>query len=56
MSGRRATSSRVPADPSVKDGEGVGLANTRSTGKADRSGVTMFRKVRPYQESIKEIV
>ena len=56
MCGRRATSSRVPADPNIGEGEGGGLANTRSTRKADGSGITMFRKVRPYQQSTEEIV
>jgi len=37
-------------------GEGGGLTDTRSARKADGNGVTMFRKVRPYQQSIKEIV
>ena len=46
----------VPADPNVGEGEGGGLADTRSTRKADRNGVTMFRKVRPNQQSTKEIV
>jgi len=54
--GRRATSSRVPADPNVGEVEGGGLTDTRSTRKADGSGVTMFRKVRPYQQSTKETV
>jgi len=52
----RATSSRVLADPKVGEGEGGGLANTRRTRKADGNGVTMFRKVRPYQQSTKETV
>jgi len=45
--GRRATSSRVPADPNVGEGEGEGRADTRSARKADGNGVMMFRKVRP---------
>jgi len=49
-------SSRVPADPNVGEGKGGGLIDTRSTRKADGNGVTMFRKVRPYQQSTKEIV
>jgi len=49
-------SSRVLADPNVGKGEGGGLADTRSASKADGNGVTMFRKVRPYQPSTKEIV
>jgi len=36
--------------------EGGGLADTRSARKADGNSVTMFRKVRPYQQSTKEIV
>jgi len=43
-SGRRATSSRVLADPNVGEGEGGGLTDTRSARKADGNGVTMFRK------------
>jgi len=54
--GRRDTSSWVPADPDVREAEGGGLADTRSTRKADGNGVTMFQKVRPYQQSTKEIV
>jgi len=46
----------VPADPNIGKGEGGGLANTRSVRKADGNGVKMFRKVRPYQQSTKEIV
>jgi len=46
----------VPADPDVGEGESGGLADTRSTRKADRNGVTMFRKVRPYKQSTKETV
>jgi len=46
----------VPANLNVGEGEGGGLADTRSLRKADRNGVTMFRKVRPYQQSTKEIV
>jgi len=45
----------VPADPNVGEGVGGGLADTRSVRKADGNGVTMFRKVRPYQQSTKEI-
>jgi len=52
----RATSSRVQADPNVEEGEGGGLADTRSARKADGSGVRMFWKVWPYQQSTKEIV
>ena len=36
--------------------EGGGLADTRSARKADGSGVTTFRKVRPYQQTTTEIV
>jgi len=46
----------VPADPNVGEAESGGLTDTRSTRKADGNGVTMFRKVRPYQQSTKEIV
>jgi len=46
----------VPADPNVREGEGGGLADPRSARKADGSDVTMFRKVRPYQQSTKELV
>jgi len=53
---RRVTSSRVPADPNVGEVESGGLTDTRSAMKADRNGVMMFRKVRPYQQSTKEIV
>jgi len=54
--GRRATTSRVPCDPSVEEAEGGGLADTRSARKPEGSRVTMFHKVRPYQQSRKEIV
>jgi len=46
----------VLADPNVREGEGGGPTDTRSARKADGNGVTMFRKVRPYQQSTKEIV
>jgi len=46
----------VPADPNIGEAEGGGLADTRSARKADGNGVTMFQKVRPYQQSTKEIV
>jgi len=46
----------VPADPNVGEVEGEGLADTRSARKADGNGVTMFRKVRLYQQSTKETV
>jgi len=46
----------VPAHPKVGEAEGGGLTDTRSTRKAEGSGVTMFRKVRPYKQSTKEIV
>jgi len=46
----------VPADPNVGEGEGGGVTDTRSARKANRSGVTMFRKVQPYRQSTKEIV
>ena len=45
----------MPADSNVGEVEGGGLADTRSTRKPDRNGVTMFRKVRPYEQSTKEI-
>ena len=32
----------MPADPNVGEGEGGGLSDTRSTRKADGSGVTMY--------------
>jgi len=54
--GRSAASRRVLADPNVGRGGGGGLTHTRGARKADRSGVTMFRKVRPYQQSTKETV
>jgi len=46
----------VLADPNVGEGEGGRLTDTRSTRKADGSGVTMFRKNRPCQQSTKETV
>jgi len=46
----------VPADPNVGEGGGGGLTDTRSARKAHGNGVTMFQKVRPYQQSTKEIV
>jgi len=46
----------VPADPNVGEGEGGRLTDTRSMRKADGSGVTTFRKNRPYQQSTKETV
>ena len=46
----------MPADPNIREAEGGGLANTRSARKDDGNGVTMFRKVRPYQQSTKETV
>jgi len=46
----------VLADPNVGEGGGGGLTDTRSARKADRNGVMMFRNVRPYQQSRKEIV
>jgi len=47
----------VPAEPNVGEGGGgSGLTDTRSTRKADGSGVKMFRKVRPYQQKTEEIV
>ena len=46
----------VPADPNVGEGEGGGLADTRSERKIDGNGVTMFRKVRLYQQSTKKTV
>jgi len=38
----------VLADPNVGEGEGGGLADTRSVRKADGNGVTVFQKVRQY--------
>ena len=46
----------MPANPVVGKGKGGGLTNTRSARKADGNGVTMFQKVRPYQQRTKEIV
>jgi len=46
----------MPADPNVGEAEGGGLTDTRSARKADGNGVTMFQKVRPYQQSTKETV
>jgi len=46
----------VPGDPNVGEGEGRGLGDTSSARKADGNGVTIFRKVRLYQQSSKEIV
>jgi len=46
----------VPADTNVGEVEGGRLTDTRSARKADGSGVTMFRKNRPYQQSTKEKV
>jgi len=46
----------VLADPNVGEGEGGRLTDTRSTRKADGSGVTMFRINRPCQQSTKETV
>jgi len=46
----------VPADPKVGEREGGGQTDTRSARKADGNCVTMFRKVRPYQQSTKETV
>ena len=43
-------------NPNVREVEGGGLTNSRSTWKADGSGVMMFQKVRPYQQNTKEIV
>jgi len=54
--GRRATSSRVQANANVRKAEGGELTDTRSAREADGNGVTMFRKVRPYQQSTKETV
>jgi len=42
--GRRATSSRVPADPKVREEGSGGLTDTRSTKKADGNEVSMFRE------------
>jgi len=56
VGGRRAASSRVPAHPNVREGEGGGLTDTRSMRKADRNGVTELPKVPLYQQSTKEIV
>jgi len=49
-------SSTVLANPNVWEKEGGGLTDTRSARKANGSEVTMLRKVRPYQQSTKEIV
>jgi len=49
-------SSRVPADPNIREKEGRGLTEMRSARKGDGSGVTMFRKVRPYQQSTKDTI
>jgi len=46
----------VLADPNVRKGGGGGLTDARSTRKADGNGVTMFRKVPPYQQSTEEVV
>jgi len=46
----------MPADPTVGEGGGGGLTDTRRARRADGNGVTMFRKVRPYQQSTEEIV
>ena len=46
----------MPADPNVGEEEGRSLADTRSARKADGNGVTIVRKVRPYQQSTKEVV
>jgi len=46
----------VPANPNIRAKEGGGLTDMRSTRRADRSEVTMFRKVTPYQQSSKKIV
>jgi len=46
----------VLADPNVGEGGGGELTDTRSARKADGNGVTIFRKVRPYQQSTKEKV
>jgi len=46
----------VSGDPNLGEGEGGRLADTRSTRKADGSGVMMFRKNRLYQQSTKETV
>jgi len=40
--GRRAASSRVPANPDNGDKEGRGLTDTRSMRRVDRSEVTRF--------------
>jgi len=44
------------ADSNVGEGEGGGLADMRSARKADGNSVTVFRKVRRYQQSTNEIV
>jgi len=48
----------VGCQPNQMSGRGraEGLTDTRSARKADGNGVTMFRKVRPYQQGTKEIV
>jgi len=44
--GHRATSSRVPADPNVREGEGGGLTDTRSARKGEGGGLTDTRSAR----------
>jgi len=46
----------VPAYPKVREGGGGGLTDTRGARKGDGNGVTVFGKVRPDQQSTKEIV
>jgi len=46
----------VPADPNVGEVEGRGLTDTRSARKADGSGVMIFRKNQPYQQSTRDTV
>jgi len=53
--GHRAASSRVPADPDIREKEGGGLTDTISARKADRNEVSMFRIVSSYQQSTKDI-
>jgi len=46
----------VSANTDIGKMEDGGQADTRSAGKADENRVMMFQKVRPYQQSTKEIV
>ena len=46
----------MPADSDVGEEEGQGPTDTRCAKRADGNEVTMFRKVRLYQQRTKEIV